>query len=151
MLAVAYPHCLLYNPREMMGGTLKNQHGAKDAQRLIIWQLGLTVLLAVVATLLSGTMAGRSALLGGLVSVLPNAYFARKLFQHHGAHAARQIVNSFYKGEAAKLILSVVLFAMVFKCFKIIPLVFFVVYIVVQMVFWFAPLIVVNKPDRQHK
>lgn len=148
MVAVAYPHCLLYNPREMMGGIVKNQHGAKGARRLIGWQLRLTVLLAAIATCLLGTKAGGSAMLGGLVSVVPNAYFAKKLFQHQRAQAARQIINSFYKGEALKIMLSIAMFALVFKFFKIVPVVFFVVYIVVQMVFWFAPLIFVNKPDR---
>lgn len=129
----------------MMGRTVKNKRGVQGAKRLIIWQLMITALLATVAMLLSGGIAGRSALLGGLVSVLPNAYFAKKLFQQQGANAARQIVSSFYKGEVSKILLSIALFALVFKCFTIIPQVFFGAYIVVQMVFWFAPLIFINK------
>ena len=135
----------------MMGEIVKNKHGARGARRLLACQLSITVLLAIIAVMLSGTMAAKSALLGGLVSLVPNAYFARKLFRHQGAHAARQIVNSFYKGEANKMFLSIIMFALVFKFFKIIPLVFFAVYIVAQMVFWFAPLIFVNKPDRPDK
>ena len=127
---------------------MKNRQGVLGAQRLIACQLSLTVLLAIIATLLSSTTAGISALLGGLVSVLPNAYFAIKLFKYHGAMAAKQIVNSFYKGEALKMILSVVLFSLVFKFFKIIPVVFFAVYIVAQMAFWFAPLIFVGNKNR---
>ena len=127
-----------------MGETVKNKHGAQGARRLVTWQLSLTDLFATIATVLSGILAGRSILLGGLVSAIPNAYFARKLFQHQGAHAARQIVSSFYKGEASKIGLSIILFALVFKCFTIIPLVFFAAYIMAQMVFWFAPLIFIK-------
>jgi ATP synthase protein I len=128
----------------MMGRTLKNRRGIKVAQRLLMWQLALMVLLAIAAFLLSGMKAGLSALLGGLVCIIPNAYFARKLFQYHGARAAKKIVNSFYKGEALKMLMTVALFALVFKFFTVLPLVFFVVYIVVQMVVWFAPLLVDN-------
>jgi ATP synthase protein I len=97
--------------------------------------------MAVIALVFIGVEAARSVVLGGVVSVVPNAYFAKKLFQHQGARAARQIVNSFYSGEALKLALTFVLFAMVFKLFNIVPLVFFAAYILAQMVFWFAPLI----------
>ena len=129
----------------MMGGNVKNKQGIQGAQRLVACQLSLTVLLALIAVWYSSKAAGVSALLGGLVSVVPNAYFAIKLFRHQGARAAKQIVSSFYKGEAAKIILSIVMFALVFKFANIIPPVFFAVYIVVQMVFWFAPFIFVNK------
>lgn len=98
----------------------------------------------MLALIYMGVGATQSVLLGGMVSVVPNAYFARKLFQHQGARAARQIVNGFYTGEAFKLALTFVLFAMVFKFFKIDPLVFFAAYILAQMVFWFAPLIFDN-------
>ena len=44
--------------------------------------------------------------------------------------------------------ISVALFALVFKYLNVNPLVFFVAYIAAQMVFWFAPLIIVNRPKR---
>ena len=123
-----------------MGGTVKNTRGLQGAQRLLICQLSITVLLMAIAVCFSSA-AALSTGLGGLVSIVPTAHFARKIFQHQGAHAARQIVNSFYKGEALKLILTIALFALVFKFFNIVPLVFFAAYMMVQMVFWFAPLI----------
>lgn len=124
---------------------MRNQQGLQGAWRLVAWQIGVTVVCAVAAILLISIKAGLSALLGGLVSAVPNAYFARKLFKHQGAQAAKQIVNSFYKGEALKIILSITLFVLVFKYFNIVPLVFFIVYIIAQAVFWFAPMIFVNK------
>lgn len=132
----------------MKSRTGKNQRGLQGAQRLLMCQLSITGLLAGAAILLSGTTAAISALLGGLVNMIPNAYFARTMFRYQGARAAKQIVNSFYKGEALKIVLSIALFMLVFKFFNIVPLVFFATYIVAQMVFWFAPLIFDNKPDR---
>lgn len=123
---------------------MKNQRGLRGAYRLVLSQLGLTLFLSLLMGVTFSIAAAKSASLGGFVSLIPNAYFARKLFQHHGAHAARNIVGSFYKGEAIKIVLSMILFAMVFLFCKIIPWVFFTVYILVQMVFWFAPLLFDN-------
>ncbi len=120
----------------------------QGAQRLLLIQLGVAVLISVIALIVGDVKAALSAVAGGLVCAIPNAYFVSKLFKHNGARAARQIVNGFYKGEALKLILSVALFALVFKYLNVNPLVFFVAYIAAQMVFWFAPLIIVNRPKR---
>jgi len=132
----------------MKGRNLKNQQGLQGAKRLLACQLSITVLVAIACIMASGVTAAVSALLGGGVSVVPNAYFARTLFRYRGARAAKQIVTSFYKGEAMKMVLTIVLFTLVFKFFTIIPMVFFAVYIVVQMTFWFAPLIFDNKQNR---
>lgn len=127
---------------------VKNKQGIQGAYRLLAYQLVVTILLAMVAIVISGKRDAGSVVLGGLVCIVPNAYFAKKLFQHQGARAAKQIVKNFYKGEAMKLFLTVALFALVFKFFSINPLLFFVAYMVVQLIFWFAPLIVNNKQYR---
>jgi ATP synthase protein I len=95
-----------------------------------------------------GANAASSAVLGGMVCVIPNIYFARKLFEYQGARSARQIVNSFYKGEAIKIFLSIVLFTAVFMWIKITPLAFFAAYIMILITHWFAPLVIVNKQNR---
>ena len=128
-----------------MGKHVKSRQGIQSVKRLFLWQLGITVLASALSVLLISLVAGWSALLGGLVSIAPNAVFAWKLFQYQGAKSARQIVNGFYKGEAFKISLSAVMFALVFIFFTVKPAVFFAVFIIVQMVFWFAPLIVDNK------
>lgn len=69
-----------------------------------------------------------SALWGGLVAILPELVFAVILFRHRGARAARKIVNSFYLGEGVKIVFSVGLFALVFGCFQVEPVVFFISY-----------------------
>lgn len=92
--------------------------------------------------------ASASALLGGLVYIIPSAYFAFKLFKYQGARAARQIVNSFYKGEAAKIFLSMLLFTLVFALCRVNPLAFFTSYILLLMTHWISPWIIVNKQNR---
>jgi len=116
--------------------------------RLCKIQLGITVVLAVFCALSFGYIAAYSALLGGLAFVIPNVLFASKLFQYQGARSARQIVSSFYKGEALKLVLSALIFTAVFVLCRITPLAFFSSYIIVLMTHWFAPWIIVNKQNR---
>ncbi|WP_238589465.1 ATP synthase subunit I [Legionella cincinnatiensis] len=110
-------------------------------------QISVTLVFTVFCVLAYGANAAISALLGGMVCIIPNAYFAIKLFKYHGARSARQIVNSFYKGEALKIFISIFLFTAVFLFFKITPLAFFVSYIMILMTHWFAPLII-NKQNR---
>ncbi|MBI2786630.1 MAG: ATP synthase subunit I [Legionella longbeachae] len=107
-----------------------------------------TLVFATLCALIYGTNAAISALLGGMVCIVPNAYFAYKLFKYQGARSAKKIVNSFYKGEALKIIISILLFTAVFISFRITPLAFFVSYIMILMTHWFAPLIIVNKQNR---
>ncbi|MFS2156258.1 F0F1 ATP synthase subunit I [Pseudomonas sp. Pseusp122] len=109
------------------------------------------VLLAQVITLLlaaltlwqwQGVVVGYSGLCGGLIAWLPNLYFAHKAFRFSGARAAQAIVRSFYAGEAGKLILTAVLFALTFAGVKpLAPLAVFGVFMLIQAVSWFAPLL----------
>lgn len=74
----------------------------------------LILLLASGALLFSGREAAYSALIGGLIAVLPNAYFARQVFRYRGARAASAITHSLYRGEVGKFAMTAVLFAGVF-------------------------------------
>jgi ATP synthase protein I len=64
--------------------------------------------------LLSGTVLAYSALLGGLISALPNSYFALQAFKYRGASNAEKVVKSFIKGELGKIGITLVLFALSF-------------------------------------
>ncbi|WP_454784826.1 ATP synthase subunit I [Legionella sp. WA2024007413] len=127
---------------------MNKQLSKRGIVRLWLIQLGVTLVFAALCALVYSTNAASSALLGGMVCIVPNAYFASKLFKYQGARSARQIVNSFYKGEALKIVISIFLFTAVFLLFKITPLAFFAAYIMIQMTHWFAPLIIVNKQNR---
>lgn len=110
-------------------------------RRLLRWQAWMMIAAAGVAYFLGGETAARSALLGGLVAFLPNAYFASRIgaAQHH--KTAHEIVRSFYFGETVKLVATAALFALVLH----VPGVSFGpllgAFIAVLMVFWFALLL----------
>ncbi|WP_170272500.1 ATP synthase subunit I [Litorivicinus lipolyticus] len=73
----------------------------------------LTLLSALVAALLSGSH-GISMVEGGIAVLIPNAVFAGLAFRHGGAGNARNIVRSFYLGEALKLVLMATLLVAIF-------------------------------------
>lgn len=124
---------------------MKNKKGVDGAARLCRAQLIALLTIAAVVSIWAGLQASGSILLGGLVSVLPTAYFARVVFRYNGAGAAQHIVKCFYKGEAIKMFLTFGLFALIFKTLDIVPLAFMVGFIAAQMMFWFAPFIFDNK------
>lgn len=55
-----------------------------------------------------------SALLGGLICAVPNAYFSLRAFRYRGARATGRIVGDFYVGETVKLSLAAAGFALSF-------------------------------------
>lgn len=86
--------------------------------RIILVQLVATVVLAAALLAFASPVAAMSVLLGGLVSVVPNAYFAFQAFRFRGASNANRVLRSFKKGLAGKLALTILLFAMVFTLFS---------------------------------
>ncbi len=117
----------------------KNKQGLLLAKRLLLGQFAVTVGFSLWMVFFSGERAAWSALLGGLVSIVPIACFARCLFAHQGASCSREIVRGFYKGEALKLGVSAALFAGVFRFTTVNPTVFFAAYLAAQISVWFAP------------
>jgi len=59
-----------------------------------------------------------SVLSGGLVAIVPQAYFAALAFRWRGARAARSMARSGYVGEVGKFFLSVAGFAVVFAAVR---------------------------------
>jgi ATP synthase protein I len=86
-----------------------------------------------------------SAFMGGMTAAVPTLCFARIVFHSARASAAKQIMRRVYRGEAFKIILSILLFVLSFGCLNITPVVFFVVYFVVQLTYWVTPWVFVGK------
>ena len=87
---------------------------APPVYKVILAQLAITGFISVISLLFSGTTMALSVLLGGLISALPNSYFALHAFKYSGARNADKIVKGFIRGELGKLVITVVLFALSF-------------------------------------
>ena len=55
---------------------------------------------------------------GGLIAIVPQAYFASQAFRWRGARSTRAIARSSYAGEIGKFLLSVAGFAVVFAAVR---------------------------------
>lgn len=103
-------------------------------------QIIVILLISVSLYFLSNNIVAFSFFWGGAICIVPNIYFAYKLFAQTGATAARQIVASFYLSEVVKFIITIALFFIAFKYFHTNKLAIFVGYIVAQITFWFTAL-----------
>jgi ATP synthase protein I len=81
--------------------------------RITLTQLVVLVLLCVIL-LASDKVRAYSMLSGGLIAILPQAYFAALAFRWRGARSARAIAHSSYAGQVGKFLLSIAGFAAVF-------------------------------------
>lgn len=99
----------------------------------------VVLLLASTGLIFVSPVLSYSVLLGGLVAVLPQAFFAVKVFRYIGARSATAIVRSSYSGEVGKFTLSAVGFALIFAWVRPVRadavLLGFVVFLVLQY-FW---------------
>lgn len=113
-------------------------------KKILYLQAFVLGLVSSIALAAFGWREARSALLGGLIAFLPNVYLAAKIGWSK-AKSAQQIVRTFYTGEAIKLILTALLFYLVFQLSDILFVPLFINFIAVLMVFWFALLL--NKKE----
>lgn len=125
---------------ENMQKTILQGNKAK-AYKIIYMQIMLTVILSMLFLLITGQQAAWSACFGGLIAVLPGAVFIRFFFAKTGAQQSKAIMTGLFKGEAIKIALTVILFILVIKFTEAQPLVVLIAFIINQLTFWVAPLI----------
>ena len=61
-----------------------------------------------------GSVDSSSVLLGSLIQITGTAYFAFRAFRYQGASRANAVVRQMYQGASGKIVLSAVLFALIF-------------------------------------
>ncbi|OGT65569.1 MAG: hypothetical protein A3I13_02980 [Gammaproteobacteria bacterium RIFCSPLOWO2_02_FULL_47_50] len=88
------------------------------AYKLVGIQFVVTILVALLIFILFTTVSAYSVLLGGLAYMLPNAYFVRFAFRGSEPQTPHMILRWLYIGEAGKLVLTGVIFAICFALIK---------------------------------
>ena len=96
--------------------------GAKIARppvhRITLFQcIGLT-LLALVSVLFYNDVRTYSLICGGLVAIVPQAFFALRTFRYRGAQSPHAMARAGYSAEIGKFFLSCVGFAIVFALLR---------------------------------
>lgn len=80
----------------------------------LLAQAGVAAALAVLLGLSLGRVAGVSALLGGIAAVAPNAFLAARLIGPRRDDDAAAVLRSAWVGAVGKLVLTALLFGMIF-------------------------------------
>ncbi|MGR6871937.1 ATP synthase subunit I [Pseudomonas sp. HK3] len=106
--------------------------------RITLFQLGLSGVIALLF-MLKSQEAAISALAGGLICAVPNAYFIHKAFKYSGAQQMGYVLRSFYQGGTWKIVLTAIGFVAAFKLIHPIDfLALFSAFIAVQVANVFA-------------
>jgi ATP synthase protein I len=83
--------------------------------------VGIELISLVILSLfwsLHSPMAAYSAFIGGLIFIVPNAWFAHRAYRYQGARHAHLVVGNFFRAESTKIALTAVFFAAVFILMK---------------------------------
>lgn len=90
----------------------------KAVFRFLFLQLLLTLLISLGIFYAAGGLYGYSFIIGALTSILPSVYMAWRIFGYKGTRPAKEVVRSFYRGEAGKLAMTAILLSLVFILIK---------------------------------
>ena len=111
------------------------RRGSNIIVTVLAAQLVIGTVLAASLWGLVGGVAGYSALLGSLTSVIPNAFLAARLLVPRRDPGAYALIRAAYIGELGKLALTVLMFSIVFVTVRPIAAVpLFAGFIVAQLV-----------------
>ena len=107
------------------------------ALRVVMGQAAVSVTAALVALALAGRTAGVSALLGGGIATVCSAVMAGLGFGG-ASGSAQRVLGAFYLAEALKLVLMLVMFVVVLKTVRVVPLAMFAAFAATFLVYWIA-------------
>src|SRR5690348_13395185 len=85
------------------------------ALSVVLGQAAVTVICALVSLWIADAQAAVSALLGGGISSVASLAMALVAFGRKGATDPQRVMRAFFAGEAAKVVVVIVLFVVVLK------------------------------------
>ena len=108
------------------------------ALSVVLGQAAVTLLCALASLGIADSRAAISALLGGGISCLASLAMALIGFGKEAATDPQRAIRAFLVGETAKVLVVIVLFVVVLKSMKVVPLAMLGSYIATFFVFWVA-------------
>jgi ATP synthase protein I len=105
---------------------------------VVLGQALVSVTAALCAWALAGNRAGWSALIGGGIATAGSLAMAFLVFGAVAANAPERVLGRFYLGEAVKVVLMMVLFAVVLVKVPVAPLAMFAAFAATFLVYWIA-------------
>ena len=108
------------------------------ALSVVLGQAAVTLLCALASFGIADSRAALSALLGGGISCVASPAMALVGFGKQAATDPQRAIRAFFAGETAKVAVVIVLFVVVLKTMKVVPLAMLGAYIATFTVFWVA-------------
>jgi ATP synthase protein I len=107
----------------------------KAAKTILLIQIIITLVITAACFFVS-LKAAYSAVIGGGISIIATLYFANRVFSVKVGTPATKIANRFYTGEAVKLVLTALLFAISILWLNVSFLPLFLTYMATLLAFW---------------
>lgn len=114
--------------------------GRKIALIQSLFTMSIVLLTTLIIFFIWGAAHAKSALVGGIVALIPHIVFALKAFKYAGAQSSKKVVESFFSGVKIKMVLTALLFALAFKFLVLLPIPFFVMFCMVMIMPLIAPI-----------
>lgn len=108
----------------------------RHARRILLGQLGVTLVVAAASALIWGRGAGMSALIGGMIGVTATGYMAFSLLRHGPGTPAGRIARSFFLGWVVKVAMTIALLVIAFRAPGVTPLALLAAYVATFVVYW---------------
>lgn len=139
--------CMFYEyfRTELLVNLFVENELAKPGLKLAFKQILITFVVVISITvsiyIIWDQHSAKSALIGGLIGIIPNIIFALKAFRYAGARSAKKVVESFFSGVKIKMVLTAILFSLAFKFLVIEPLPLFGMFCLVMVMPLLQPII----------
>lgn len=110
--------------------------GQQLAKKVLIFQTSIALFVTLLVAIFFDKNAAISALVGGIICVVPGLVFARIVFKYAGASQNQRVARSFSQGSKLKLILTIIFFVAAYKWPDIQPIPLMVSYAVTLVAQW---------------
>jgi len=126
--------------------------GRQPILLILLAQVVTSGAVAAVLALWQGQLPALSALLGGAIAVVPNAFLAARLLSPKANASAESMLRAAWIGEIGKLALTALLFAAVFVAVRPLSVIgLFAGFIAAQLVIFGVPLVGSARQDGKEK
>jgi len=121
-----------------MGNTQSFQKARRAVFRLTVWQLLLTLVLALIAVMLIDKSFAWSVATGGLIGMLAGAYQAQRMLRVDAGTHPEMFMQSLWISEVVKIVLTVALFIAAIRLLTVQMVPTIVGYAGTYIVYWAA-------------
>ncbi|TDJ68958.1 MAG: hypothetical protein E2O35_01985 [Proteobacteria bacterium] len=117
-----------------------SKYSRRVVLNVIAGQIGVTLVAALVMALVVSARGGYSALVGGGIGILPNYYFAVRLFKRSWSMSPATALRGIYLGEGIKVVFTVALFVLAMRVLDVEVWVVVLAYLLTVAATWVAVL-----------